>query len=370
MQALKHIALFPVNLNCGGIERNTVRLANAFIEKGYAVDIVCLSPGDDLQSMLDKRVRVYYLNVPRGLLAPFYIAHHLKKQRYDALLPAGDFVNVATVMAGKIAGLNIPIYVSVHRNASCSDWLYKGMRKWKWAITLKLAKFFYPLAAKCICVSEGVKQDVIKLHGLSLNKIQVIYNPIVEDKDRGRIYEKPVHPWFLEDVPVVIGCGRLCLEKHFLLLIEAIALVLKQQKVRLMILGEGGERGVIEACIREKGLGDVVWLEGQVAEPKAYMQHAALLALSSLQEGFGNVIVEAMQVGTPVVSVDCLSGPREILDRGKYGMLVENYNPEALAEAIIAMLRAPFPDAATLKRRADDFRVSVIAEQYLKVMGF
>ena len=97
------------------------------------------------------------------------------------------------------------------------------------------------------------------------------------------------------------------------------------------------------------------------------MSRAAVFVLSSAWEGFGNVLVEAMACGTPVVSTDCPSGPSEILQGGKYGPLVPVGDPEALAKAIEAVLESPLP-GSVLQKRAEDFSVDKITDQYLQLL--
>jgi glycosyltransferase involved in cell wall biosynthesis len=119
--------------------------------------------------------------------------------------------------------------------------------------------------------------------------------------------------------------------------------------------------------VRELGLSGRVDLPGFVANPMSYMARARLFVLSSAWEGFGNVLVEALAAGTPVVSTDCPSGPREILRDGALGQLVPPGNPAALADAMRAVMETP-ADPAALRRRADDFRVEVAAARYLEVL--
>ena len=132
----------------------------------------------------------------------------------------------------------------------------------------------------------------------------------------------------------------------------------------LCILGEGSERTALETQVHALGLEGRVLLPGYKSDPAPYYARADLFVLSSDHEGFGNVIVEALDHGVPVVSTDCPSGPREILQEGKYGTLVPVGDVDALAQAMLATLHAPH-DPAALKARARDFAVDTIADQYL-----
>ena len=176
------------------------------------------------------------------------------------------------------------------------------------------------------------------------------------------------HPWFLPgEPPVILGVGRLTQAKDFPTLIRAFALVRKKHPARLMILGEGEERSKLETLVQELGLEKEVSLPGFVDNPYKYMKRAAVFVLSSKWEGFGNVLVEAMALGTPVVSTNCPSGPAEILENGRWGRLVPVGDVYALAEAIIETLdEEHHPDVAN---RAKDFAVELAVEKYINVLG-
>jgi glycosyltransferase involved in cell wall biosynthesis len=147
----------------------------------------------------------------------------------------------------------------------------------------------------------------------------------------------------------------------------AFSLVIKACLARLVILGEGEERASLKAMVRDLGIEDVVDLPGFVKNPYAYMSKAKVLVLSSAWEGFGNVLVEAMAVGTPVVATNCPSGPAEILENGKYGQLVKVSDAKAMAEGILAELDGP-ANTELLQHRARQFSYDKIADQYLELL--
>jgi glycosyltransferase involved in cell wall biosynthesis len=167
--------------------------------------------------------------------------------------------------------------------------------------------------------------------------------------------------------PVILGVGRLTPQKDFPTLIRAFALVRQQQPARLILLGEGEERSSLASLIEELHLQEEVDLPGFVDNPFAYMARARVLVLSSAWEGFGNVLVEAMAAGTPVVSTDCPSGPAEILANGEYGQLVGIADSEAMARAILKILDCP-PDQHQLKQRVMEFSVEKILAQYRSII--
>jgi glycosyltransferase involved in cell wall biosynthesis len=136
----------------------------------------------------------------------------------------------------------------------------------------------------------------------------------------------------------------------------------------LLLLGDGPERAALEARAGALGIADAVAFVGFVDNPCAWMARASCVALSSIFEGFGNVLVEAMAVGTPVVSTDCPSGPAEVLEGGRFGRLVPPRDPAALAEAILATIDAP-PATAILARRAAVFSMDSAVDAYQELAG-
>jgi glycosyltransferase involved in cell wall biosynthesis len=152
------------------------------------------------------------------------------------------------------------------------------------------------------------------------------------------------HPWFQAgQPPVILGVGRLEEQKDFPTLLKAFALLRKKVNARLVILGEGKLRAVLETLIQELGIENHVQLAGFTSNPYAFMKRADVFVLSSVLEGLPTVLIEAMALGTPVVSTDCKSGPKEITEHAGYGTLVPIQNPEALALALEKTLAAPKP---------------------------
>jgi len=137
--------------------------------------------------------------------------------------------------------------------------------------------------------------------------------------------------------------------------------------MRLLIFGEGPERPQLEALASTLGISDDLVLPGFVENPYAAFSRAALFVLSSDYEGLGNVLIEALACGCPVVSTDCPSGPAEILDGGRYGELVPVNDTEALAAAMIRTLDAPLP-TDMLRRRGGEFSLERSVVRYLALL--
>jgi len=228
---------------------------------------------------------------------------------------------------------------------------------------------FYPWADAVIFPSDGAASDFAALTGFSPKRLHAIPNAVVDPELSRLSQEAPEHPWLAgKGPPLILGVGELCARKDFATLVRAFARVQARRPSRLMILGEGRERGNLEGLAQALGVGDKVALPGFVTNPYAYMARARVFVLSSLWEGSPNVVIEAMAVGTPVVCTDCPRGPREILQGGTYGPLVPLGDVEAMAGAVAATLDAP-PSGEILKAAVALYTINLSTERYLEAFG-
>ena len=293
------------------------------------------------------------------------LACYLKQEKPDILLSAMSHVNVAAVIARLIARSSCRLVLSERSHLSLSA---KHAPSLRGRIMPFMVKLFYNQADLIVAVSKGVKDDLISRTGLSEDKVQVIYNPVVTKELIKKAKEPVNHIWLNDfDLPVIIGVGRLSKEKEFATLIRSFKQLLELQPAKLIILGEGEERSNLEKLIAHLNIIDNVSLPGFVSNPYAYMSKASLLVLSSSWEGLPNVLIQAMACGCPVVSTDCPSGPAEILDYGKYGPLTPVGDVEAMAQAIVNVLNTP-PDREVLRERANHYSAENISKEYLEAL--
>ena len=198
--------------------------------------------------------------------------------------------------------------------------------------------------------------------GVDARKAHVIYNPAVSPDIDELAQLQLDHPWFSDGgPPVILGVGRLVPQKDFSTLIDAFRLIRVSRPCRLVILGEGSLRSELEARIAGLGLEDCVSLPGWVENPFAFMARSALFVLSSVYEGFGLVLVEALACGCPAVATDCPAGPSEILEDP--ALLAPVGDPEALAQVMLRALDRP-ADKAALRARAARFSVERAMDGY------
>ncbi|MFQ5784522.1 MAG: glycosyltransferase [Alphaproteobacteria bacterium] len=372
------LALFVADLSGGGATRVMLTLGREFAARGLRVDLVTLRARGRLQATPGPLLRVVELGgrfddaswiaAKRGrrLIAgvPAFV-RYLRRRKPGVVLAATFAVNVAAVAARDMARNGVRVVVSEHMHFS-RDSRNRRKRHQLW-----LARRFYRRADGVIAVSDGVAADLARVTGLSRGEIARIYNPVVSPDLAERASAPLEHPWFAAGAPpVILGVGRLAPPKDFPALLRAFARVRAVRPARLMILGEGkseDDRDTLLALAERLGVAADVALPGFVDNPLPYMARASVFVLSSRWEGLGNVVIEALACGCPVVSTDCPSGPAEILDGGRFGTLVAVGDDTPMADAILTILDAP-PSGDAPRARAAEFSVDAAVNQYLSVL--
>jgi glycosyltransferase involved in cell wall biosynthesis len=357
------IAFFLPGLHAGGAERVTVNLARGMAQRRYPVDMVLAAAEGPFLDQLDPTVRLVDLAASRVRRSLLPLASYLRRERPRVLISSMSHANLIALWAARLAGQATPVVVTVHTSHTKAARAGAARRM----LRPRLMRMFYPWASRVIAVSGGAADDLARATGVPRDRVEVIYNPVITDATYELARQDPGEPWLAEgQPPVMLGAGRLTAAKDFPNLIRAFALVRARRHVRLIILGEGEERGPLEALVRELGITDDVSLPGYHPNALACMARSSLFVLSSAWEGLPTVLIEALAVGAPVVSTDCRSGPREILQGGRLGTLVPVGDSEALANAMVATLdssRAAAPASAL-----EPFTMDAAVSHYLQVI--
>lgn len=350
----------------GGVERMVLNLVAEFARRGLAVDLLTIrAEGGHLKALPD-RVRHVRLEAQHTLTCIPEVASYLRRSPPKALLVAKDRAGRAALVARRMAGARLPVWIRLGTNLSAALEHRGALARW-WR-TAPMRRF-YAMTDGVIAVSEGVAEDTRKITGLPAERVRVIRNPVITDR-LTELARAPVpHPWLADKiVPVVIGIGRLTVQKDFATLVRAFARVQAQRPSRLIILGEGAQRPLLERLVGELGLGDHVALPGFQLNPYAFLAHADLFVLSSAWEGSPNALTEALALGVPAVSTDCPSGPREILQGGRHGPLVAIGDVDGMARAMLDVLRQPLP-ANQLRQAVAEYNAATSAARYLECLG-
>ena len=364
----KRFALFIPALYGGGAERATLNLATGLAGQGHAVDLVLAQAEGAYLAQVPGSVRLVVLKTRRlralrTLASLPFLVRYLQRERPDALL-ATLHANIVALWARRLAGIPRRVVISEQNTFSCGN--QQTPRRYSLLMPRLLASF-YPWADGIVAVSEGVADDLAHATGVPRGRIRVIHNPIVTPNLEAKAKAPLEHAWFEPgEPPVILAVGRLTAQKDFCTLIMAFARVRNTRPARLLILGQGEEREMLEGLVRQLGLEQDVSMPGFVTNPYAFMARAALFVLSSRWEGLPTVLVEALYCGAPLIATDCPSGPREILRDGQYGRLVPVEDAATLAQTIEEALdnKIPYPPPESWH----PYKLEMVVDQYLGML--
>jgi glycosyltransferase involved in cell wall biosynthesis len=372
MKIDKKICLFVSSLRGGGAERVAVNLANEFVTKGYQVDILTVKKEGVYLSDISKEVRVFEPYSPSSrflrtfLMLPALI-YYIKTNRPSMVISSLPRNNIIILIAQFfISKKSTKVVVSEHSNMTAS---FKKRNTYTDKLLLFFVKRLYSRAYRVIAVSNGIANDLISNYGVPESKVAVIHNPVdvlfIKEQSSSAIDPNVMDRKYDN----IISLGRLTEAKNYPLLIKSFAKVYENNRnARLTIFGEGELRRQLEQEIEKLGLVGLVKLPGFYKNPFAYIANAKVFVLSSDWEGFGNVLVEAVVCGTPVISTDCPSGPDEILRSGKYGILVKPGSQVELSAAICEVINQSQKTQVNLKEFGRQYKIDLIAKKYVNLI--
>lgn len=359
-------AFYVPNLGGGGAQRVIINLTRGFIKRGHDVDLVVANAAGPLLEEVPEEARLIDLGSSGTLASLPRLVKYIKRERPAVMMSTMSHCNVIAVIARWLSRSDMRLILREANTLTFHKYRTPSIRE---RIVFYLMMLLYSRADIVVANSLDTASD-LATHGITdEDRISVIHNPVVSDDLLEKQNEDIDHPWFQDSrIPVVLGIGRLHAQKDYETMIRAFGIVRTNRDARLLILGEGTERDRLLELVRKLGLEESVEFHGFVPNPHPYISRASVLALSSRWEGFGNVLVEALAAGTPVVSTDCPGGPAEILEYGAFGKLVPVGDAEAFAGAIVDTLDNS-PDRDALVHRAKDFSVDTITSRYIEVLG-
>ena len=360
----KRVALYISSMHGGGAERVMLDVATGLTERGMSVDLVLREAKGPYLDLVPKDVRIIDLNSHRIAASFPKLLRYIWRERPIALLSSLHTSNVPALTAKLLSGGTLRVVV---RQENTFTEQFKTT-KFKDRQTLRVLKWLLPLADGIVAVSQGVADDLRQVVHNASHKVTTIYNPVIWPDHAEKASARIEHPWFNDErPPVILSAGRLVPQKDHATLLKAFTEILHSRPARLVILGVGPERDNLLAMAERLGVSQHVDLLGFKLNPFAYMSKSSVFVLSSRYEGFGNVLVEAMACGTPVVSTDCRTGPREILQNGKWGPLVPVGDWRSMAKAILAILDNAIP-ASRLISRASNYSAEASIDRHVEVL--
>lgn len=325
---MKKVLFYIDTLGKGGLDKVVLDVVNHMDFSKYDVTVMRRFPGGYYSQFLDKRihkktnvpfketcskrydhfVRVVCDRLPRKLVYRMFV-----HRKYDVEIACGD------AFAARLVG------GSTNKKSKKILWEHMDVTKDISTATYfneeEIKEFFQPFD-KVVGVSKDCEEKFIEKYGFG-DRTMYIYNPIDVEDILSKVEQFEVGEYQKEGINVV-AIGRFMPQKAFERLVHVAHNLLDEgTDFNLYIIGEGPEEKKVRALINKYGIQDSVKLLGFKENPYPYIKNADLLVCSSIHESYCLVVAESLVIGTPVLSTMC-TGPRELLDNGKYGILVEN----------------------------------------------
>ncbi len=359
------IMTFLHSFQPGGVERVALRLAGAWAEAGCEVVAVMGRRDGPLAEEASSAVR--YLFAPRFPPAvafeSVWMVPHLTaailRENPDVLFCAGNTYAIVAVLVRLLLGRRCPPIVCKISNSldrkDFSPWMGALYRLWLRVQARHIQRF--------VGLAEPMRPEMIAALNLPPERVAIVEDPAIRQADIATGERTRAS----DDGRLFLGVGRLNPQKDFGLLIRAFASFARPED-RLVILGEGPERGRLTDLIQTLGVADRVELVGHVPDTSAWLRRADVFVLSSRYEGVPAVVIEALAAGTPIVATDCCVSMAELLDHGRLGDLTPPGDVEALAGAMQRILRWP-RDVAAMRAQAGRFTIERSGAAYLDLMA-
>lgn len=318
----------------GGVERVTLRLVAELLQRNHECAFALrraygefLPEAQDLCPIYEVAAGGLYQFIPN-------LAKLIKTWQPTHIVTAFADVGFLTYLAIKQSGREVVWVHGVHGTHDLITARPSLVGRARFELDKFLASIVYKKCNAVVAVSNGVRYDILDKFKVNQDKVITIYNPVL---DTSQLVPRIPKEQILSNPPRIVALGRLTRQKGFDILIEAMSKV--PQPWLLDIWGEGEDKQILQSLINQYDLQHYAFLRGSTSKPFDVLRQSDLFVLSSRFEGFGLVLVEALASCCSIVATDCPHGPKEILEDGRWGILVKNEDTDALAKGIIQALK-------------------------------
>lgn len=361
---MNNISFFIGSLSGGGSERVCVNLANSLSHDNcHKISIVTLSGKNDVFAKdVAENIKLESLNVQNARFALWSVIKYLREKKTNVAVAFSYELTVLLILVRKIFRLK---FLIVARNVNnFSQNVNDAETWWRRNIAIPIIKRLYAQADYYINQCEGMQSDLLSLYPELSTRSCVIYNPVKQSFFEPHQFNKVDYQF-----PFLLCVGRLENQKNFADAITAFSLVSQlQPSLKLVIIGEGSLKSQLQEHSRNLGIDNRVIFEGFKTNIEDYYISARATILTSKYEGFPNVLLESIALGTPVISYNCPSGPSEIIIDGVNGYLVENENIDEMANSIMKVMDGSF-DVKSIRSTADKYQNEAIIREYLSCIN-
>lgn len=371
MKKIKLLFVLP-SLEGGGAERIVCNLMSVLNKNIFDVNLFLFNNKGVYWDLLSNDINIFFGSRNKRY-SKWIIIKNLYRVSKDMDIIVGSMELMPTyfsVLVGKLLRKKIIGWVHINIDSILNDknkiirFLHRNI----------LLKFFYNKLDRIVAVSNGAKENISKyLNDKNRNKVECIYNPIKINEIKEKAEEELVEKI---EKPFIIGIGRLERQKNFILLIKAYRILLDRGiKHNLIILGQGSQKEYLVNEVKKLDMEEKVKFLGFKENPYKYLNQADVFIQSSIYEGLPTVLIEALVLNVPVVATNCPDGAKEILDNGKYGLLVKMNDEKALADAIEKILndrdlqrKYKIKSKDGINRFDDKYITHLFEELFLKMM--
>ena len=360
------------SLNGGGAERAAVQILNGLDADRWDRSMFLFAREGPYLSEVQPSIAITSADTASRFGRWRALRSFIANERPDIVMAFLSFFSVLSAARAAISGATVIFNLQTPMSDFLTDADYQWRRGGHKAAFSTVTRMGYGAVDLIVATSQGVAKDLTSAFGVDPDRIRVIPNPVDLDRvraARGEAVDERLLP--PGDGPLIVAAGRLAEAKNYPLMIESLAALRQDVPARLCILGQGELEQPLRQLIAARGLSNAVSLAGFQSNPWKYIARADVFLLTSRYEGFGNVLVEAMACGVPVVAT-ASPGTRDIVTSGVDGFLVESHSADRVAAALRGVLsdagaRHAMGEAAI--DAAERFAASQVIERYDRVFA-